>query len=136
MHSKLIRFIAVLAIAAAPLFSVGCGGGSTSSDSGSNTQTPAVQTGNVSMLISDSAAEDWATIGVKIEAISLIPQGGGTPVNVYTAPNPAPIINLVQLDQLSEILGNLTVADGTYTGATLTIGGNPGDVLLTASADP
>ncbi len=95
-----------------------------------------MQTGNVSMLISDSATEDWATIGVKIEAISLIPQGGGTPVNVYTAPSPAPIINLVQLDQLSEILGNLTVADGTYTGATLTIGGNPGDVLLTASADP
>jgi hypothetical protein len=136
MHSKLIRFIAVLAVAAAPLLSVGCGGGSTSSDSGSNTQTPAVQTGNVSMMVSDSATEDWATIGVKIEAISLIPQGGGTPVNVYTAPSPAPIINLVQLDQLSEILGNLTVADGTYTGATLTIGGNPGDVLLTASADP
>jgi hypothetical protein len=88
------------------------------------------------MMVSDSATEDWATIGVKIEAISLIPQGGGTPVNVYTAPSPAPIINLVQSDQLSEILGNLTVADGTYTGATLTIGGNPGDVLLTASADP
>lgn len=135
MHSKLIRLIAVLAIAAAPLLTVGCGGGSTSSSSDS-TPTPAVQTGNVSMMISDSAAEDWATIGVKIEAISLIPQGGGTPVNVYTAPSPAPIINLVQLDQLSEILGNLTVADGTYTGATLTIGGNPGDVLLTASADP
>jgi hypothetical protein len=136
MHSKLIRFIAGLAIAAAPFLSVGCGGGSTSSNSGSNTQTPAVQTGNVSMMISDSATEDWATIGVKIEAISLIPQGGGTPVNAYTAPSPAPVINLVQLDQLSEILGNLTVADGTYTGATLTIGGNPGDVLLTASADP
>jgi hypothetical protein len=136
MHSKLIRFIAGLAIAAAPFLSVGCGGGSTSSNSGSNTQTPAVQTGNVSILISDSATEDWATIGVKIEAISLIPQGGGTPVNAYTAPSPAPVINLVQLDQLSEILGNLTVADGTYTGATLTIGGNPGDVLLTASADP
>jgi hypothetical protein len=135
MHSKLIRFIAVLAVAAAPLLSVGCGGGSTSSSSDS-TPTPAVQTGTVSMMVSDSAAEDWATIGVKIEAISLIPQGGGTPVNVYTAPSPAPIINLVQLDQLSEILGNLTVADGTYTGATLTIGGNPGDVLLTASADP
>jgi hypothetical protein len=40
------------------------------------------------------------------------------------------------LDQLSEILGNLTVAAGTYTSANLTISGNPGDVLLTVSADP
>ena len=47
-----------------------------------------------------------------------------------------PVINLAELDQLSEILGNLTVADGTYTGANITISGNPGDVLLTVSADP
>ena len=37
---------------------------------------------------------------------------------------------------MGEILGNLSVPAGTYTGANLTIGGNPGDVLLTASADP
>ena len=57
-------------------------------------------------------------------------------MNIYTAPNPAPIVNLVQLDQLSEIIGNATVAAGTYSSATLTISANPGDVLLTASADP
>jgi hypothetical protein len=57
-------------------------------------------------------------------------------VNVYTAPAPPPVVNLVELDQLSEILGNLTVADGTYTSANITISGNPGDVLLTVSADP
>ncbi len=33
-------------------------------------------------------------------------------------------------------MGNLTVAAGTYTSANLTISGNPGDVLLTVSADP
>src|ERR1017187_837140 len=119
MRSKLLHLVLGLAIAATPLLSIGCGGGSTSS-SGS-TQTPGVQTGNVSMMISDASAEDWATIGVKILAISLVPQGGGSPVSVYTAPNPAPVINLAQLDQLSEILGNLTVAAGTYTGANLTI---------------
>jgi hypothetical protein len=135
MRSKLFHLVLGLAIAAMPLLSIGCGGGSTSS-SGSTTQTPAVQTGNVSMMVSDASTEDWATIGVKILAISLVPQGGGSPVSVYTAPNPAPVMNLVELDQLSEILGNLTVAAGTYTSANLTISGNPGDVLLTVSADP
>ncbi|MGD0963018.1 MAG: DUF4382 domain-containing protein [Candidatus Acidiferrales bacterium] len=136
MRSRLLGLIFGLAIAATPFLSVGCGGGSTSSGSGSNTQAPAVQTGNVNMMVSDASTEDWATIGVKILAISLVPQGGGTPVSVYTAPTPPPVINLVELDQLSEILGNLTVADGTYTSANLTISGNPGDVLLTVSADP
>ena len=135
MRSKLFHLVLGLAIAATPLLSIGCGGGSTSSSSGS-TQTPGVQTGNVNMMVSDASSEDWATIGVKILAISLVPQGGGSPVSVYTAPNPAPVLNLAQLDQLSEILGNLTVAAGTYTGANLTISGNPGDVLLTVSADP
>jgi hypothetical protein len=55
---------------------------------------------------------------------------------VYTAPNPAPTINLLQLDQLNEILGNVSVPVGTYSSATITISGNPGDVLLTVSADP
>jgi hypothetical protein len=137
MRSKLLRLISGVAIFAAPFLLIGCGGaGSSSSTSGSGTQTPAVQTGTVSMMVSDSSTEDWATIGVKILSISLIPQGGGTPLNVYTAPSQAPVINLAQLDQLSEILGNLTVSAGTYTGATLTISGNAGDVLLTASADP
>jgi hypothetical protein len=136
MQFKLFRFILSLALVAAPLLVVGCGGGSTSSSAGSSTQTPAVQNGTVNMMVSDGATEDWATIGVKVLAISLVPQGGGSAVNVYTAPSPAPIINLAQLDQLSEILGSLSVPVGSYSSANITIGGNPGDVLLTASADP
>jgi hypothetical protein len=46
------------------------------------------------------------------------------------------MVNLEQLDQIGEILGNVTVPVGTYTGATLTLSGNPGDVALVASADP
>jgi len=137
MPSKLSHLILGFTFAALTLFSVGCGGGSNSSnDSNTNTQAPAVQNGTVNMMVSDASTEDWATIGVKVLAISLVPQGGGTPVSVYTAPTPAPMINLVELDQLSEILGNLTVASGTYTSANLTISANPGDVVLTASADP
>jgi hypothetical protein len=136
MRTSLLRFTTGVSLLAALSFLIGCGGGSTSSSNTGTTQTPAVQSGTVNMMVSDASTEDWATIGVKVEAISLVPQGGGTPVSVYTAPNPAPMINLVELDQLSEILGNLTVPAGTYTSANLTIGGNPGDVLLTASADP
>src|SRR5213076_2584491 len=68
--------------------------------------------------------------------IALVPQGGGSAVPVWTAPTPAPYVNLEQLDQLGEILGNVSVPVGTYTGAVLTIGANPGDLLLTVAADP
>jgi len=67
---------------------------------------------------------------------SLVPAGGGNPVTVWNAPTPAPYINLEQLDQLGEILGNVSVPAGTYSGAVLTIAANPGDVLLTVAADP
>jgi len=121
-----------------------CGGGSGSSDaptsgtsgttSGSTTST--AQTGMVPLSVSDATSDDWATVGVTILSIALVPQGGGTPVTVYTAPTPAPMVNLEELDQIAEILGNVSVPVGTYTGATLTISANPGDVALIVSADP
>ena len=137
MRLRLLRFIAGVFIFAMPFLFVGCGGtGSASTGSSGTSQTPAVQTGTVNMMVSDASTENWATIGVKVLAIALVPQGGGTPVTVYTASNPAPVVNLVQLDQLSEILGNVSVPVGTYTSANLTISGNPGDVMLTTSANP
>jgi hypothetical protein len=66
----------------------------------------------------------------------LAPQGGGSNVVVYTAPSPAPMVNLAQLDQIGEILGNASVPVGTYTGAVLTVSGNASDIVLTVSADP
>ncbi len=115
-----------------------CGGGSdmpaaSNTATGSGGPTPS---GNVSLLVSDDSAEDWAVIGVKVLSVALTPAGGGSPVTVYTAPAQAPLVNLEELDQLAEILGNVSVPAGTYSGASLTIGGNPGDVLLTVSADP
>jgi len=117
-----VAFLSILA---------GCGG-SSSAPAGN----PPPQDGSVNMMISDDSSEDWATIGVKVLSISLTPQGGGTPVTVYTAPNPPPTINLVQLDQLAELLGSATIPANTYTGATVTISGNPGDVSLVVSNDP
>lgn len=118
------------------LLTVGCG-----SYSINNPVQSAQQTGTVSAIVSDSPTEDWATIGVKVVDISLVPQGGGTPVSVYTAPSTPPMINLVQLDQLGEILGNnAAIPTGTYSGVNLTLGANNDgthcDVELVASGDP
>ena len=120
------------ATAVLALVSYGCSSGNSSSPM----PTPQPQTANLTVRISDASTEDWATIGVKVLSISLTPQGGGSDVAVYTAPSPAPFVNLLQLDQLSEILGNTTIPVGTYTAATVTVSGNPSDVILTASADP
>jgi hypothetical protein len=122
---------AVLSLGLVALLS-GCG---TGSSSGNSTPTPQAQNGTVNMIISDASTEDWAGINVKILSVSLVPQGGGSNVTIYTASNPA-AINLVELDQLGEVLGNLPVKAGTYTAAQLTLGGNPGDVSLVVAADP
>jgi hypothetical protein len=130
MNSRLTRMLVVF-VAALALIACGCGGSNSSNASNSGSST-----GQLSMMVSDDPTNDWAIVGVKVLSISLKPQGGGTPVVVFTAPNPAPTINLVELDQLAEIIGNSSVPSGTYTGATLTLSANPGDVVLTASADP
>jgi len=112
-----------------------CGGGGSMGGATSPTM-PASQTGNVSMLITDASSEDWATIGVKVLSIALVPQGGGSNVTVYTAPAAAPMVNLTQLDQIAEILGNASVPAGTYTAAVLDVSANAGDVLLTVAENP
>ncbi len=130
------RMVLGAASAALVFFSIGCSSGSSSTNSNSGGSTPPQQTGQVSLIVSDAPTDDWAIIGVKVLSIALTPQGGGNDVTVYTAPSPAPTINLLQLDQLNEILGNVTVPVGTYTAATITVSGNSSDVLLTASSDP
>jgi hypothetical protein len=110
-----------------------CGGGGGSY--GSNTMpTPANAT--MALTMSDASSDDWACVGVRVLSIALVPAGGGSPVTVWTAPTPAPYVNLEQLDQLGEILGNVSVPVGSYSGAVLTVSANPGDVLLTVASDP
>jgi hypothetical protein len=127
--SRLLLTGAIAAILA------GCGGGNGSTSS----TMPAQQSSNMSVLVSDASTEDWSLIGVKIISIALLPQGGGPTVTVYTAPNPVPVTNLVDLDNLSQMLGNtslVTDAPMTFTGAIVTLSANPGDVSLTAATDP
>ena len=132
---KSVRFLPVsLAAAILAACSGGGSGGSVASVAPAQSSTP--QSANLAVMVSDASSEDWATIGVKILSIALMPQGGGANVTVYTAPTPVPVTNLVMLDQLDEILGNTSIPVGTYTGAVLTVSGNAGDILLTTSSDP
>ena len=136
MNFRAIRLTLSFILVVVPMFLVGCssGGNGSSFSSGSGSGT---QDGNVNLMVSDASTDDWANIGVKILSISLVPQGGGNNVNIYTAAEgSAPMINLIQLDQLGEILGNVSVPVGTYVGAVVTISGNPSDIQLTSSADP
>jgi hypothetical protein len=140
MNSTASKIALVSAIAA---IIAGCGGGDSSGGTTPSTSgttpppvTSAPQNGTVALLLSDASSEDWATIGVKVLSIALIPQGGGGNITVYTAPSTAPTVNLAQLDQIAEILGNVSVPVGTYTGAVLTVSGNDSDILLTVAADP
>src|ERR1700685_1878999 len=121
----------LLMVSMASALVAACGGGGSSGSSNSmptsQPSPPAAQNGNVAMLVSDASTEDWATIGVKILSIALVPQGGGSNVTVYAAPTPVPVTNLVELDQIAELLGNVSVPVGTYTSAVLTISANPTD---------
>jgi Domain of unknown function (DUF4382) len=129
MNSRASRVLMGL-MAALPLLLWGCGSNSSSSNN------PGSLSGQISMMVSDDPVNDWAEIGVKVLSISLTPQGSGTPVVVYTAPTPVNMVNLIELDQLADILDSVSVPAGNYTGATFTLGANPGDVALTASSNP
>ena len=133
MNTKPVKF-GFVGIVAATI--AACGGGAGTATPGNAMPTATAQSVSLPVLLSDASTEDWATIGVKVLSIALVPQGGGADVTVYTAPATPPIVNLAELDQLGELLGNASIPAGSYTGAVLTLGANPGDVLLTVAADP
>jgi hypothetical protein len=134
MKITMLRYAMCVAAAAAL---AACGGGSNSDMSSTgNSSGSTMQSGNVPVIMSDASSDDWALVGVKVLSIALVPQGGGANVTVFTAASDAPYVNLEQLDNLGEILGNVAVPVGSYSGAVITVGGNPGDILLTVAADP
>jgi hypothetical protein len=133
MKLTMLRYVACAAATAAL---AACGGGGSDLSSMGSSSGATMQTGTVPLIVSDGSADDWALVGVKVLNIALVPQGGGANVTVFTATTDAPYLNLEQLDNLGEILGNVSVPVGSYVGAVITVGGNPGDILLTVAADP
>ena len=131
MHRNMLHKALSTALLAGVLSA--CGGGGSADSVGSSMSSSAT---TMPLTLSDASSEDWSLIGVKVLEIALVPQGGGSNVAVWTAPNPAPFVNLEQLDDLAEIIGNASVPAGTYSGAVLTVAANPGDVLLTAAENP
>lgn len=123
---NLILRAAVTASLVASLAACGGGGGGAST-------TPVGAAVKTPLLIRDAADENWASVGVKVLSIALTQQGGGT-VTVYAPTTPA-TVNLAQLDQVSDLVAGAIPA-GTYTGATITLAANPGDVTLTVAQDP
>ena len=114
---------------AATLAVVACGGGST--DSGGSGAT--TQSISVPLVISDASSQDWSSIQVTITSIVFDGSSGAT-ANLLSAPV---TVNLEQLDGLGDALDlDQLPAGATYTGATLTISANPGDVALTVASDP
>ena len=106
-----------------------------SSAASASTATSHVQA-PVPLMLSADASRDWAKVAIRVLNVSLTPQNGGAPVTIYTAPSPAPAIDLEQLDHISQLLGNVSVPPGSYSGAIITVSANPGDVALTSSDDP
>src|SRR5438045_7371430 len=78
-----------------------CGG---SGSNGNLVTGPTSQ--SMPLVMSDASSEDWAVIGVKVLGIALLPQGGGGALTVWTAPSPAPYVNLEQLDRKSTRLNS------------------------------
>jgi hypothetical protein len=135
MERIMLRALSGALVSGLAVVLTACGGGGDASSGGMPTNLP-TQMANMQLLVSDAPSDDWATIGVTVLSVALLPAGGGSPVTVWTAPSPAPLINLEQLDQLGEILGNVSVPVGTYTGAVLTVGANPGQLLLVVASNP
>ena len=102
------RLFALSAIAISVLTACGGGGGG-STASTSSTSVP--------VMLSDAASEDWSQIQVSVLSLTLTDTTGAvTSVPLPTSPY---VVNLVQLDNLSEVLSAAQLTPGTtYTKVT------------------
>jgi hypothetical protein len=128
LHQPTIRVVVAATLASA-LAACGAGQGM----SGNSIAPVAAHAARTPLLIRDAASDNWATVGVKVLTITLTQQGGGT-VSVYAPATPA-MVNLAQLDEIADLM-NGAIPAGTYTGATITLAANPGDVSLVVGSDP
>ena len=114
---------------------VACGGGSSTPAP----IAPAAPTaGSVGMVVTDAPTDQWSQIGVIVRKVALIPVGGtlSDAVTIYDGSTDGAAINLVQLDELSELLASApAIKAQAYDRAVVTIDGNPASVTLVPALD-
>ncbi|MBR7777955.1 hypothetical protein [Undibacterium rugosum] len=115
-----------------------CGGGGGSTTATDNPQTPpsaaTAAPVSVPIVVSDASSENWAAINITLVSLTLTDTNGKQTANLLSTPWSG---NLEQLDNIASSLQAATLVSGsTYTGATLTISANPGDVSLVVASDP
>ena len=120
-----------LAGAAALALMTACSGG------GSGAAAGAGGTGAGNVLVTDAPTDAWSEIGVLIRKVVLIPQGKNllSGVTVFDGSSETQPLNLVQLDELSELLGKADIPAGTYDRLVVTVDGNPSNITLVPAPD-
>lgn len=107
----------ILALTLLPvvLLQTGCGGGSTQTIT---TPPPQVSTANLQVNIGDSPSDQVIAFAMTVNSMSLTNGSGGT-VTVVSSPM---AIEMMQLMGAMQPLAMIAIPQGTYTGATMTIG--------------
>lgn len=100
------------------------------------TQTLPPSTGLLTLAATGENALAWAQTDVRIQGVSLVPQGGGAPVTVLDLAGQGLPLNLATLGHAHRFLGSYAVPVGTYTGATVILGADALDLGLTAGGGP
>lgn len=111
-----------------------CSGGT-----GTATGAPPVQNaGSVGMVLTDAPTDTWSNIGVVIRKVELVPQGGSleAAVQIYDGATDGAQVNLVHLDDLSELLKTATgIPAGSYDRVVVRVDGNPANITLVPALD-
>jgi len=122
--------LTILAIASVSSLALilACGGHGTDTPTGSAT----TGTAPVSFLVTDAPTDSWSNIGVIIRKAVLIPVGGKVSdgVTVYDGTGDAVTLNLVDLDELTELLGSAQIPAGTYDRLIIQVDGDPNNIEL------
>lgn len=128
--SRTFRSSSILAMAGLGTLALtlACGGNTSDNTSGQGGSTPAP----VSFLVTDAPTDNWSNIGVIIRKAVLIPVGGtvNEGVTVYDGSSDTTKINLVDLDELSELLGTAQIPAGSYDRLLIQVDGDPSNIDL------
>ncbi len=97
------------------------------------TSTTASGSGRLNVLVTDGPTDDWQLVQVQLNSISLRKSDDQSWAQVWTADTNNPTtLNLVDLAGVAQILGNTTIAAGTYDRLKLVINNDTTTMKLVA----